>query len=310
MIMDRTSDSSSTHTTMNDDQPYTIITGASGGLGTSFALECAGHGRNLILIDLPGRQLSRLSDFLQRNFPIRVRALEIDLRENGAAEKVADEIRKHHLRVYMLINNAALNQNETFVRSDAGYMRRMVEVNCISYFTLIHELLPFLKKEDRSIIINVSSLAGFFPLPRKTCYSASKAFVRQYSQALRMELSGTGVSVSILCPGAMTTNIDNYLLHRQLNWFSRQMLVHPSQVARMTLRAAAKGKEIIIPGRLNRLVFNASMAIPAFLKKRLLRFSMKQLKTEHDEPVSSSERTRVPVEKEAAGLGAVLVTRP
>jgi hypothetical protein len=158
-------------------------------------------------------------------------------------------------------------------------MRKMIGVNCTAMVALTRALLPALKRNAPSQIICVSSLGGFYVLPRKTCYSATKGFVRQFCQALRLELAPAGVQVGILCPGPMTTNTSNYQLHRQLNWFSQQMVQRPGNVARYTLDRALQGREIIIPGRLNRVLKTMSGLIPAFIQRKLSAYSMKQLAT-------------------------------
>ncbi len=256
---------------------YAVITGACGGLGTSFALSCARRGYNLLLVDVTNGSLERLSDFMVRNFPVRVDHMNIDLAEHDAADRIAEKIRGEGMRVSMLINNAGLPMNELFERSDARYLRKMLEVNGIACMSLTHALLPELKKNKKSHIINVSSLGGFYALPRKSVYSAIKGFVRLFSQALRLEVGHQGVSVSILCPGGMTTNVNNYILHNQLGWLPRKMLHHPQMVADVAVRQALKGKEIIIPGRSNRILKLVGSLIPGFVVKKLASYSMKKL---------------------------------
>lgn len=260
-----------------ENNTYAIITGACGGLGTSFALECAERGYNLLLVDLPAAHPEKLERFLQENYPVQVKSIAFDLTAPEAPAQLLQRVRNEGMAVSLLVNNAGLPQNDFFENTDSDYMRKMVEVNCISYVSLTSALLPELKKHPQSHIINVSSLGGFYTLPRKTCYSATKGFVRQYSQALNMEINRFGVHVSSLCPGPMTTNINNYMLHRDLNWFSQQMLVHPREVARYTMDKALKGKEIIIPGRLNRILHRFSSAIPSAISKKMIMNSMKQL---------------------------------
>ncbi len=259
------------------DNAYAVITGASGGLGTSFALECAKRGYNLLLVALPHENLHALAHFIQRNFPVKATGLELDISDPDAAEAILDTIQKEKMQVSLLINNAGLNQNELFENTDGRYMRKLIELNCIAVVSMTKALLPELKKQPKSNIISVSSLGGFYALPRKTCYTSTKGFVRQFSQSLRMEVAKYGVTVSVLCPGAMTTNIGNYILHRQLNWLSQKTLVHPHDVAAYTLRKALQGKEIIIPGRMNRIIKAVSSLIPSFVQKKLTAFSMKQL---------------------------------
>ena len=142
---------------------------------------------------------------------------------------------------------------------------------------LTNALLPVLRLQPRSNIICVSSLGSFYILPRKSCYNATKGFIRMFCQALRMELAASNIKVSILCPGPMTTNLANYQLHKQLNWFSQKMLLPPSRAAQYALSCALKGQEIIIPGRLNRTMKVVAGLIPEFIQKKLSANSMKQL---------------------------------
>jgi uncharacterized protein len=280
---------------------WAVITGASGGLGTSFVLGCARRGYHLLLIDLPGKHLENLAGFIGRNFPVQTSFLEIDLTQPGFENKVMDKVRAEKMVVKMLINNAGMNQNDFFEDTNGQYMRKMVELNSIAGLVLTRALLPDLKANRESNVINVSSLGSFYPLPRKSCYTATKGFLRQFSQALRMEVLQYGVNVSILCPGPMTTNLGTYILHRQLTWFARQMKMHPDAVVEKTLRDALRGKEIIIPGRLNRVLKGFTTLIPGFIQKKLAVYSMKQLAKKETAPVKEIPQ---PVQKEVATRSA------
>lgn len=257
---------------------YAIITGASGGLGISLMLSCISRGYNLFLIDLPGRDLFSLCDFARRNFPVDVKYLEIDLAEKDAAKKILEVVQDENMRVEMLINNAGMSQNDLFEDTDEDYLRKLIELNSIACVSITKALLPELKRSKRSYIINISSLGGFFALPRKSCYAATKGFVRQFSQALRIELKQFGVNVSVVCPGPITTNANNYMLHKQINWFSRKMVQQSRVVAEDAVKGALKGKGLIISGRLNRFIKLTASFVPDFLQRRLTLYSMKQLK--------------------------------
>ena len=259
---------------------YAIITGASGGLGVSFMQACVAHGYNLFLIDLPDKNLYNLCDFARRNFPVDVKYLEIDLAQKEASKKILEVVQDENMKVQMLINNAGMSQNDFFEDADEDYLRKLIELNSIACMSLTKVLLPELKRNRKSYIINVSSLGSFFALPRKSCYAATKGFVRQFSQALRLELKQYGVNVSVVCPGPITTNINNYILHKQLNWFSRKMMQSSKTVAEDAIKGALKGKGIIISGWLNKLVRLSASFVPGFLQSRLTLYSMKQLKQE------------------------------
>jgi len=259
---------------------YAIITGASGGLGVSFMQACVARGYNLFLIDLPGKNLYNLCDFARRNFPVDVKYLEIDLAEEGAAKKILEVVRNENVRVQMLINNAGMSQNDLFEDTDEDYLRKLIELNSIACVSLTKSLLPELKKNRKSYIINISSLGSFFALPRKSCYAATKGFVRQFSQALRIEVKKYGINVSVVCPGPVTTNLTNYMLHRHINWFSRNMLQSAKTIAEDAIKGALKGKGVIISGWLNKLIKLSASFVPDFLQGRITLYSMKQLKQE------------------------------
>ncbi len=268
---------------MNMKKRWAIITGASGGLGTSFALACARRGYQLLLIDLPGKNIAALGEFISKNFQVESRWLEADITLTESAAMLKQLLQDNNMQVNMLINNAGMSQNDMFEDTGAGYMKKMIELNCIAPVMMIKSILPELMCNKPSYILNVSSLGSFYPLPRKSCYAATKAFVRQFSQALKMEIGHLGVQVSIVCPGPMTTNIPNYILHRNLNWIARKTKMHPAAVAERALSKMFRGKEIIIPGRLNRIMKFISSVIPAFIRKKLALYSMRQLE-QHSSP--------------------------
>jgi short-subunit dehydrogenase len=279
---------------------YALITGAAGGLGISFIQACAARGYHLLLVDLPGKNADHLCNWISRNYPVDARYLEIDIATPGATRQILEFLWEENLQVSLLINNAGMSQNDFFEDTDEEYLRKLVEVNSIACVTLTRALLPELKKNKRSYIINVSSLAGFFSLPRKSCYAATKGFIRQFSKALNIELKNDGVTVSVLCPGPVTTNLTNYLLHKQINWFSRMMMQDSKTVAEKGIRDALKGKEVIIPGWLNRWVRRVTFLIPAFLKRRIAIHSMKQLERKK----AAVREIAPPVLEEAASIPA------
>jgi short-subunit dehydrogenase len=258
---------------------YAVITGAAAGLGTAFVMNCAARGFSLFLVDLPGQNLSNLADYIKKNFLVDVKYLELDITERGFEKKILNAVQNDDLKIKMLINNAGLGQNDLFENSIDEHLRKMIELNNISGVILTSALLPELKKNDPSYIINVGSLGGFFALPKKTCYAASKGFVRQFSQALRIELKRNNISVSVVCPGPITTNIEKYFQHKEVNWFTRKMVQSPQVIVEKAINGVMKGKAVIIPGRLNRILRRVSSLIPHFIQEQLINRSLKQFKT-------------------------------
>ena len=125
------------------------------------------------------------------------------------------------------------------------------------------------KKNSPSGILNVSSMASFFHLPKKQVYGGTKAYLLSFSKSLRKELKQHAISVSIVCPGGMNTTTKLCLQNRRLNGISRQSILDPEEAAKITLNDFNKGKELIIPGKINKLFMFLDSILPAGIKNRL-----------------------------------------
>lgn len=246
---------------------YTLITGASTGLGKELALECARREMNLILVSLPGEDLKGLSQKIVSTFHIRVSYQETDLTKRESVEDLVRWINDHFV-VNMVINNAGMGGSCMFADSATDYLDNMIRLNISAIVLLTRLLLPELKKHPQSYILNVSSLAAFSPVPYKTVYPASKAFIYYFSLGLRAELKKTPVSISILAPGPIMTNSDVSNRINGQSFYVRFSTVPSQNVARIAIKKLLKRKAVIIPGLINR--FNAFMI-------RLVPFSIRTL---------------------------------
>jgi uncharacterized protein len=233
---------------------YAVITGAADGLGRSFALACASKGYHLLLVDLPFKKLPQLAGHIEQTYGNHVIVIEKDL---CAAETVTDIsaiIGNQKLSVGLLINNAGIGLSKSFDSMHESQLTRLLQLNVQSLTQVTYALLPWLKEHGNATIINVSSLASFFPLPFKSIYAASKAYVRFFSQALRIELQHLDVHVCTLCPGGVVSNSNQYITTHYSGWFVRQSALHPDDVARLALKGAFQKKAVVIPGILNRIL--------------------------------------------------------
>jgi short-subunit dehydrogenase len=231
---------------------YTLITGASMGLGKEMAIECARRGRNLILVALPGRNLGELCAELEYTFGIQATARECDLTDEIALREMAEEILADY-SVDQLINHAGVGGTERFEAASAEYLDRIIHLNVRATTMLTHIMLPSLKKHNRALIMNISSVAAFGPLPFKTIYPASKAFIYSFSRSLARELRHTGVRVVVVTPGPIITNPDVAMRIISQGFLGRIGLLTAGQITRLALDGAEKGKEVIVPGFSNRL---------------------------------------------------------
>jgi short-subunit dehydrogenase len=186
-------------------QRYAVITGASQGLGKSFANELAKREIHLILISLPNQNLSEFSRELQEKHKINVHYFEIDLSNTGNVLALANQINDNY-DVFMLINNAGIGGTKRILDADVSYISKIIQVNVMATSLFTRQFLPNLLKQSKGYILNVASLAAFTPTGYKTVYPASKSFVYSFSRALNEELKDSNLVVSVVNPGAMATN--------------------------------------------------------------------------------------------------------
>ncbi len=191
-----------------------IITGASSGFGESFARHLARDQKcrsgdirlHLVLIARSREKLESLAGELRAEYGCEVSVLVCDLAAEAEREQLLVRLSSMRSEELWLINNAGLGDYGEFISSEPERNRRMIEVNMTAPVELTRTLLPALLEARRAYIINVASLAADLAIPDFAMYAASKSFVASFTEALRIELSGTGVYATALCPGPVHTN--------------------------------------------------------------------------------------------------------
>lgn len=247
-----------------------LITGAAGGLGSAFALEAARRGWSLVLTDLPASGVQEAGERLARVYRIEVHSLPVDLADRRAREQLVERIRDTGVQVDVLINNAGTGSCASFESSRLGKLAGIVELNVQALIQLTYLLLPLLKSRAPAAILNVASLAAFYPMPSMAVYAATKSFILNFSLAIRHELAGTGVTVSALCPAGMVTNRDSADQVEAQGFFGRITTWYPERVASLAVRQALRGRSVIIPGLANRFLRRIGAMAPRWLVVRLI----------------------------------------
>src|SRR3989454_1562614 len=191
---------------MKIDGCSALITGASAGIGREFARQLASRARTLVLIARRERRLNELRDELRnQNAQLNLHVRVVDLSDKSQIDELVRWLQENKINIDFLINNAGLGDYGPFATSDAERDDRIVQVNIVALTLLTGRLLPQMIAKKRGAILNVSSSAGFLPIPGMAVYAATKAYVTSFSEALRGEVRGTGVRVSTLCPGPVHT---------------------------------------------------------------------------------------------------------
>jgi short-subunit dehydrogenase len=248
-----------------------LITGASSGLGVEFARQLAPDAHALVLIARRQDRLEILKAELTRtNQNLSVYCYALDLSDVEALDRFTRWLSDEGIRINFLINNAGLGDHGLFQSSPWPKVRAMLDVNITALTRLTHAMLPVLRTFEDSAILNVSSSASFLPVPQLAVYAATKAYVTSFSEALRAELRGTGVSVTTLCPGPVDTEFSEVAnAGRNGPGFSAPEFfkVTAERVVEEALRGVERDRARVIPGWMVFLGISLLCALPfAFVR--------------------------------------------
>ncbi len=236
---------------MNDKTA--LITGASGGIGQAFAEIAAAECTAIVAVARRQDRMQALKADLEQRFRTEVIVLRRDLSQAGAAEDIVREVRGRGIVPDFLINNAGFGDVAPFAESDLQKQMDMIAVNITSLTQLTRLFLPAMIKRGSGAILNVASTAAFQPGPYMSVYYASKAYVLWFTEALAVELEGTGVTATALCPGPTATGFGPTSGMAKTRIMKHLPLASPRDVAQYGYAAMQSGKTIAIPGFLNKL---------------------------------------------------------
>lgn len=255
---------------VSNDHFFILVTGASSGIGKALAAEFAMRGYNLLLVALPLTGLGEVAVELTTQFEVEVRFLEIDLTKKDSPRKIWEWCRDCHYSVMALINNAGFGNVAFFESTSPDLLFNIMGLNNGAMIELTHFFIPELKKFDQSYIMNVGSLASFFPIPRKAVYAATKSFVYAFSYSLYLELKCQRIHVSCLCPGSTMSGERSKKVMKETNYEPNIFCQLPEQVAQEAVSGMLKKKFRIIPGWPNKFIFLMARVLPAFIKIRIV----------------------------------------
>ncbi len=246
---------------MPADDRVAVVTGASSGIGEAIALELARRGHQLVLV---ARRTDRLHELAGR-VSQKAHVLPADLSKRADRAALPGRVAELGLAPDIVVNNAGLSVAAPIAKSLAEQQLNLIEVDVAAVVDLCSRFLPGMIERGCGAILNVSSLAGFLPVPGQAAYAAAKAFVLSYTEGLRSELRGTGVTATALCPGPVATEFDDAAGFR----FGERAAVLPGfmwksadEVARAGLDGLAADKCRVVPGRINGIVALCSQFAP------------------------------------------------
>lgn len=233
---------------------FALITGASRGIGKSIAFQFAKNGKPVLLVARNEQMLREVSGEIETTYRIRAPYLAIDLTDKDAPQKIFDWSMKSGYVIDVLVNNAGYGLGGPFDEHPLDDWMNMMQVNMNALVKLTWFFLPELKSKDQAYILNIGSSAGYQSTPFMSLYSATKAFVINFSRGLRFELKGSNVSVTCISPGSTATNFnDRAQLKQKAKDMAKKVEMNADDVAKVAIRAMYKRRTEVIVGVINKL---------------------------------------------------------
>lgn len=238
-----------------------LITGASSGIGYELAKMFARDGYDLVLVARDEVKLRKVDEELEKAFKVKILTIPLDLTRRDAAEKLHLMVKAQKVIVDVLINNAGFGESGEFIKTNTTNTSNMIAVNVMSLTELTRFFGADMAERKKGKIVNVASVAAFFPGPLMAVYYATKSYVLSFSESIREELKPYGVSVTCLCPGPTTTNFQNRAHIAQSKLFHFRTMSAES-VARIGYRGLIEGKGLVVTGFQNQIQVFFSRLIP------------------------------------------------
>jgi short-subunit dehydrogenase len=240
-----------------------LVTGASSGIGAAIASELASRGYSLALVARREERLRSLATELASDHGIDADVIACDLADPAERDRLMDELMAGGRAVELLVNNAGFGHQADFAPSPRERMIEMVRLNVEAVVDLTSRFLGPMVEKGRGAVINIASTAAFQPLPGSAVYAASKAFVLSFSEAIRTELRGSGVTVTAVCPGPVKTEFTEVAGVGGVEertpgavWMTAE------EIARHAVDGAERDRRVVVPGTLNRAAALAGQHSP------------------------------------------------
>jgi short-subunit dehydrogenase len=228
-----------------------LVTGASSGIGADIARALAARGHGVTIVARRTERLEQLAAELRERHGARVETVGCDLCDEDARQRMRAEIEERGLTVEVLVNNAGFGTAGRFDRLDLERELEMVRLNVEAVVDLCGRYVPAMVQRGRGAVLNVASTAAFQPLPRQATYSASKAFVLTFTDALHEDLADTGVTATTLCPGPAKTE---FMTTAGMDWEGLPDFIwsESAVVAEAGVKGLERGRRVVVPGVVNR----------------------------------------------------------
>ncbi len=239
-----------------------VVTGASSGIGLCFCRELARRGCNLVMVSNQKSELERYSSEIARQFGVRADQLELDLCEEDAVGQLRRFLESRAIKADILINNAGIFSFRPVEEMDVWRVECYIDLHVRAVTMLSREFARVFRGQGEGMILNMSSMSCWMPMPGIAMYSATKAYIRVFSRALHYEMRDYGVSVTVACPGGIATDLFGLPVNLQRLAVRIKALDTPERFAKKCIDRMLAGKAQYINGLLNRVSIVAVGCMP------------------------------------------------
>lgn len=252
-----------------------LITGASSGIGYEISKVLAAEGHDLVLVARREERLTQLAQYLRKDFNVRVRVMVADLTLLSEIDRIFDTLKNENIPVDILVNNAGLGSWGPLTADDQNTEIQQIQVNVLATTYLTKKFAVEMVRRGLGKILNIASLSGFAPWPYMAVYGATKAYIVSFSEALRSELKGTGVSVTVSCPGPTSSEFHKISGTMGVGLLRLIPVMGSAQVARASVAAMHKRRGVVVHGLLDFIYSLLPRAMPRQWMLRIMKLILK-----------------------------------
>ncbi len=251
-----------------------LITGATTGIGLELAKQFAKNKYDLIIVARDQNKLNEIAENLKQQFNVAVLSISKDLSRLESAKEIYAEVKNKYHNIDVLVNNAGFGSYGSFVETDLNNELEMIQLNIMSLVILSKLFLKDMIQNNSGKLMNVASTAAFQPGPFMVIYYATKAFVLSFSEGVSEELNKSNVTLTVLCPGPTNTDFQRRAGNENTKLVTKKLagMMSAEQVAKIGFEGLMKGKRILIPGLLNKLLVHSVRFVPRNLVTKVIKF--------------------------------------